>query len=46
MDFVDAAFELGREAGRGDGAVEGAPGEEERVRKKSRGLPRGGKVRK
>ena len=33
-DFAEAAFELGRGAGRGEGAEEGAPGEEETVRKK------------
>ena len=35
LDFAaDAAFELGREAGRGDeGAEEGAPEEEQTVRK-------------
>ena len=32
LDFVDAAFELGREAGRGEGAAEGAPAEEQTVR--------------
>ena len=33
LDFADeAALELGREAGRGEGAVEGAPEEEQTVR--------------
>ena len=39
-DFVDAAFEFGREAGRGEGAEEGAPDEEETVRKKPKTVSR------